>query len=96
MMTMKERLEVHRKIERENELNVIRWKVRNLYLAFCRSGQFYEGREILKLLRHGSVTLGLHDEDWNVQTALEGVGLYIWFSRDGYQARAYLKAAKSA
>lgn len=87
-MSMKELIKVHAEIEQQNRKNVKRWKAKEIYRRFIRNGQFFEGREILRLLRNGSVTLWLGDTDWNVQTALEDAGFHIWFSRDGYKAVA--------
>ena len=89
-MTIWEKIRVHAEIEQQNRQNVKRWKAKAIYREFVRTGQFFEARSILKLLRNGKVTLGLCDEDWNVQTVLEGAGFRVWFSRNGYQAVAHI------
>lgn len=89
-MTMKEKIQVHCQIEEENREKLDRWKAMEIYHQFCGNGQLLEGWLVLRLLRKGSVTLGLCDEDWNVQTALEKAGLYVWYSRNGNTAKAYI------
>lgn len=89
-MTMNEKIRVHAQIEAENRDNLKRWKAKEIYRDFVRGGQYYEGRLILRMLRHGRVVLGLGDAAWNVQTVLEDAGFRIWFSRNGYQAIAYI------
>ena len=89
-MSTKEKLQVHREMKEQNQKNVNRWKAKEMYRNFCRSGQFQEGRRVLELLKYGSVTLWLDDVDWNVQTACEDAGFYVWFSRNGNRARAYI------
>ncbi len=91
-MTMKGRLEIHKQMENANKTKINRWKAKEIYRRFCRAGQFLEARMVLELLRYGSVTLRLYDEDWNVQTACEKAGLYVWYSSNGYRARAYIEA----
>ena len=95
-MTQKERLAVHAEIVRQNAQNVKRWKVKRLYSAFVRGGQFSEGRMVLRLLRDGLITMRLDDVSWNVQTALEHIGHPVWYSRNGCKAEARLERGRRA
>lgn len=88
-MTMKERLEVHADIERQNVEHARRHKLKWLYVRLVRRGELEEARLVLRLLRRGYLCMGLGDIDWNVQTALESIGHPVHFSRNGYRAWAY-------
>jgi len=45
-------------------------------------------RLVLYLLRKGRITLGLSDPEWQVQNLLEGLGVPLYISRNGYTASA--------
>lgn len=50
-------------------------KLQKLAEKFQADGQEKEARRVEDLLRDGSVTLDLSDEDWNVDMALDDLGL---------------------
>ena len=87
-MALKDMLLVHADIDRQNKENVKRWKVKTLYTSLVRGGQFSEAREILRLLRRGYLKMYLDDVSWNVQTALEGIGFPVRYSRNGVTSEA--------
>jgi hypothetical protein len=50
-------------------------KLKKLAEKFQEAGQKNEARRVNTLIESGSVILGLSDEDWNVDTALDDLGL---------------------
>ncbi len=52
------------------------------YRLFQR-GEFWAARAVLCGLRHGTVTLGLNDDDWLAERALERCGATFRTSYDG-------------
>lgn len=88
---MKQRLKVHREIERENERKLKQWQrrqtVMEFYPLFCREGKLFEARLLLRLLRNGSITLGLDDESAGVEHLLENLGFKACYGRNYNTAR---------
>ena len=90
-MNMKERLKVHRQIEAENKDRQERWHrrqiVKEFYPLFCKEGRFCEARLLLKLLRNGTITLGLDDESSSIEHLLENIGFKAFYGRNYNTAR---------
>lgn len=72
------------------KINKLRSDIIKQRAEFLRSGQLMEARTLLHLLNRKRVCLGLSDESWNVETALEKINCPINYSRRGYTATAYI------
>ena len=75
---MRERLEVHCRIEQENQRKLRAWKARNLvlwhHLKLFRDGKLDEAWLLLRFLRKGTIRLGLYDSASAVELLLESIG----------------------
>ena len=58
--------------------NKLRSEIIELRAKFLRNGQLMEARTLLHLLNNKRVSLGLSDENWIVETALEKIGCPIF------------------
>lgn len=70
--------------------NKLRSEIIELRAKFLRNGQLMEARTLLHLLNQKRVSLGLSNENWIVETALEKIGCPMHYSRSGYTATAYI------
>lgn len=67
----------------------VRRNLMDLHRKLVRMGEYKAAKKILRLLRKGSILLGLSDTDWQVQCLLEDMGIpVITTSRNGGWARA--------
>ena len=94
-MTIKEKLRIHHQIEQENKAKLKKWgrkeKIKQFYSQCCRNGQYYEARDLLKILKNGSVVLGLDDASANVEIFLEDIGLKPYYGRNYCSAKFTLR-----
>lgn len=67
-----------------------RYKLMDMHRTMVKNGQFAAAKYLLKLLRTGSVHLGLDDDSWLVEKACEDVGCQIYYTSRGYSAVARL------
>ena len=85
-MTMKERLEMHCQIERGNERKLNEWKAKKLisefHLLLVREGRYDDAYLLLRLLRNGTVRLGLYDSASRVEHLLENLGFKARYGRN--------------
>jgi len=58
-----------------------------LHKQFVRQGNFFEAKKVLRLLRAHTITLGLSDVDWNVESELIRLGFKETVNRKGISAR---------
>lgn len=74
----------------ELERKILRYKLMDTHRSLVREGKLLEAREILRLLRKGSIKLGLGDVEWAVERICEELGCRINYSSRGYSARVIL------
>lgn len=67
-----------------------RYKAMEKHRMMVRKGQFKAGKLMLRLLRTGSVSLGLDDDSWTVEVACEELGCRIFYDSRGNRVTAYL------
>lgn len=63
-----------------------RYKLMDAHRKLVREGKLLEAKELLRLLRKGSIELGLGDVDWEVERICEKLGCRINYSHRGYTA----------
>lgn len=67
-----------------------RYKAMEKHRMMVRKGQLKAAKLMLRLLRTGSVSLGLDDDSWTVEVACEELGCRIFYDSRGNRATAYL------
>lgn len=67
-----------------------RYKAMEKHRMMVRKGQLKAGKLMLRLLRTGSVSLGLDDDSWTVEVACEELGCRIFYDSRGNRVTAYL------
>lgn len=72
------------------EKKIRRYKAMEKHRMMVRKGQLKAGKLMLRLLRTGSVSLGLDDDSWTVEVACEELGCRIFYDSRGNRATAYL------
>lgn len=72
------------------EKKIRRYKLMDAHRELVREGKLLEAREVLRLLRKGSIKLYLGDVDWNVERLCEELGCRINYGRNGYTVRVIL------
>lgn len=73
------------------ERRMIRYRLMDQHRALVRAGAYDTASCIFRLLRHGSVRLGLRDAEWEAEMILEAAGLRGHCGRGGYSTMFYLK-----
>ena len=73
------------------ERRIIRYRLMDQHRVLVRAGAYETASCILRLLRHGSVRLGLRDAEWEAEMILEAAGLRGHCGRGGYSTMFYLK-----
>jgi hypothetical protein len=73
------------------ERRIIRYKLMDKHRELVRGGELETAHCIFRLLRRGSVRLGLRDPEWAAEMILESVGLRGHCGRGGYSSTFYLK-----
>lgn len=61
---------------------LIRYKIIEKHMEWVRVGKLVEARDLLILLRLGSIRLGLGDTSYEVESFLETIGLVPKYSRN--------------
>ena len=69
---------------------MMRYKLMDSHMDLVKRGELGAARILLQLLRNGKVTLGLGDDEWNVEELCERKVCYIYYSRNGYKAVVHL------
>lgn len=70
--------------------NIRKYKIIEKHIEFVRNGKYMEARNLLHLLRKGSIRLGLGDVDFQTECALESIGCPVNYSRNGYSATFHI------
>lgn len=60
------------------EKKIRRYKLMDAHRKLVREGKLLEAREVLRLLRKGSIKLYLGDVDWTVESLCEELGCKIF------------------
>lgn len=68
---------------------LLRYRIIEAHAQLVKAGKYQEARLILRMLNEGRISLGLNDTAWAVETLLESLGCYIYYSRTGSTATAY-------
>lgn len=69
---------------------LLRYRVMETHINMVKAGKYGEARLVLRLLNYGRVHLGLDDECWAVETALEKLGCVVSYSRNYNRSTVYL------
>ena len=72
------------------EKKIRKYRLMDAHRKLIRQGKLLEARQLLKLLRNGTISLGLRDTDWAVEKLCEDAGCHISYSGRYYTATAYL------
>lgn len=72
------------------EKKIRRYKIMDAHRALIRKGLYRQAQLAMRVLRDGKVTLWLGDDDWAVESLLEGLGCPIWYSGNGNRAVAHV------
>lgn len=67
-----------------------RYKAMEKHRMMVRKGQLKAAKLMLRLLRTGSVSLGLDDDSWTVEIACEELGCRLFYDSRGNRVTAYL------
>ena len=63
-----------------------KYRLMELHVRLTKTGRYMEAKNILNLLRTGSVVLGLSDADRSTEKLLEGAGCPVSYSYQGFGA----------
>lgn len=72
------------------EKKIRRYKIMDAHRKLVREGKLLEAREVLRLLRKGSIKLYLGDVDWTVESLCEELGCKIFYDSRGYYSRVHI------
>lgn len=71
------------------EKKIRKYKLIEVHQSLVKEGKLFAARKILKFLIKGNVTLGLSDDDYEVESILEKAGCRFSYGRN-YSCTAYL------
>ena len=72
------------------EKKIRRYKAMEKHRMMVRKGQLGAAKLVLRLLRTGSVSLGLDDDSWVAEIACEELGCRLFYDSRGNRVTAYL------
>lgn len=72
------------------EKKIRRYKLMDAHRKLVKAGKLLEAREVLRLLRKGSIKLSLSDVDFAVECLCEELGCRVFYGSRGYYSRVHI------